>query len=135
MGLAVVRDLREARGAAGPEVSCLIQTEARDANVRHPGRRLAKVRQRPSDLVRQHRGRIDLSHDRRDDRRPQPSQVLEAPQLSALPVPHDQEDRTRRSRTTASPIPPPVPRLHCPPKKIARNDNHSAALRKHQHAA
>ena len=42
-----------------------------------------------------------MPHDRRDDRRPQPSQVLEAPQLSALPVPHDQRDRTARVSTDA----------------------------------
>ena len=38
---------------------------------------------------------MDLPHDRQDERRPQASQVLEAPQLSTLPVPHDQQDRTR----------------------------------------
>ena len=37
------------------EVSCLIQTEARGANVRHPGRCLTKMRHRLLDLVRQYR--------------------------------------------------------------------------------
>ena len=36
-----------------------------------------------------------MPHDRRDDRRLQPSRVFGAPHLRALPVPHDQQDRTR----------------------------------------
>jgi len=79
-------------------MSCLIQTEASDTNVRHPGRRLTKMRHRLLDLVRQHRRRIDLPHARRDDRCPQPSHVVEALQLGALPVPHDQRDRTVEHR-------------------------------------
>jgi hypothetical protein len=78
-------------------LSCLIQTEASDTNVRHPGRRLTTMRHRLLDLVRQHRRRIDLPHARRDDRCPQLSHVLEALQFSALPVPHDQRDRTAAS--------------------------------------
>jgi hypothetical protein len=82
----------------GP-IRCPVSSRPRQggANARHPGRRLTKMRHRLLDLVRQHRQRIDLPHDRRDDRRPQPSQVLEAPQLSTLPVPHDQRDRTSAS--------------------------------------
>ena len=41
-------------------VSCLIQTEARAATVRHSGWCLIKMTHQLLDLVRQHRQRIDL---------------------------------------------------------------------------
>jgi hypothetical protein len=100
--------LHRSRSRSHELVDCCVQRPAaahvlshpdrgKGAIVRHPGRRPPKTRHRLLDLVRQHRQRIDLPHDRRDDRRPQPSQVLETPQLSALPVPHDQRDKTAQT--------------------------------------